>query len=107
MGPLKVVRSIEVFGDVNANPARFYDPQCALDGVRPQGCQEISQSPYNAGIRGSRPNFEDYYSGALLRRETQYLTEITIQSDKGSSLRCTNPEQILVGDATQILIKNR
>src|SRR6516165_809454 len=54
-----------------------------------------------------RPDLEDYYSGAFLRWESQYVTKIAIARYEGSSLSRTNVEQILVGHAEQSLIANR
>src|SRR5438477_7482161 len=75
-----------IFTEMDPNTSRFDDPQCTRDGLPLQHCKEVLQPLYDTSKACSRPAVQHNYPGALLGRKPSDLAEISIESDKRSSL---------------------
>ena len=72
-----------------------------------QDCQEISQSPEDRVKRRPGSRLQDDDSCALFRRESQNVSEVTIEGNQHSAFGGADLEQLLVGNAAQILLADR
>jgi len=91
---------------MDAHPAGLHDPKCSSDGARLNELQKIPQTVENTLQGRARSDFQHDDSSAFLRRKPEHLAKISVESDECSPFCPAYLEQILVGNALEVLISN-
>ena len=107
--------SLQAVTQMDAYASRLDDPQCAGNGMSLQDCQEISQSREDRVQRRPWSKLQNDDSAALFRRESQNVSEVMVECNQHSAFDGTHHsafdgthlEQLLVGNAAQILVADR